>query len=104
MPEGPVSAVPILQAGTAEQEVVIVVSATAKVTGHVVMAEKPVAGAAVVVLLGAGVGITAGASTPEELVSEIVEKLRQFRNIAVSYMTGIEEHIQFKLPDQLRAA
>jgi 4-hydroxy-3-methylbut-2-enyl diphosphate reductase len=50
------------------------------------------------------VGITAGASTPEELISEIVEKLRQFRNIAVSYMTGIEEHVQFKLPDQLRAA
>jgi 4-hydroxy-3-methylbut-2-enyl diphosphate reductase len=50
------------------------------------------------------VGITAGASTPEELVKEIVAKLREFRNIELSYMVGIEEDIQFKLPDQLRAA
>ncbi len=49
------------------------------------------------------VGLTAGASTPEELVSEIIAKLRAYRQIEVSVMSGIEEHIQFKLPDQLRA-
>lgn len=56
----------ILQAGTAQKEVVLVVSATAKVTGHVVMADKPVAGAAVVVFLGAGIGITAGAVSQDD--------------------------------------
>jgi 4-hydroxy-3-methylbut-2-enyl diphosphate reductase len=50
------------------------------------------------------VGITAGASTPEELVRELIEKLRAFRNIELTVMHGIEEHIQFKLPDQLRPA
>ena len=50
------------------------------------------------------VGITAGASTPEELVRELIEKLRAFRKIELTVMHGIEEHIQFKLPDQLRPA
>ena len=50
------------------------------------------------------VGITAGASTPEELVRELIEKLGAFRKIELSIMHGIEEHIQFKLPDQLRPA
>ncbi len=50
------------------------------------------------------VGITAGASTPEELVRELIEKLSAFRKIELSVMHGIEEHIQFKLPDQLRPA
>ena len=50
------------------------------------------------------VGITAGASTPEELVRELIEKLRTYRKIELTIMHGIEEHIQFKLPDQLRPA
>jgi 4-hydroxy-3-methylbut-2-enyl diphosphate reductase len=50
------------------------------------------------------VGITAGASTPEELVRELIEKLREHRRIELSVMHGIEEHIQFKLPEQLRPA
>jgi 4-hydroxy-3-methylbut-2-enyl diphosphate reductase len=50
------------------------------------------------------VGITAGASTPEELVRELIDKLGAFRKIELSIMHGIEEHIQFKLPDQLRPA
>jgi 4-hydroxy-3-methylbut-2-enyl diphosphate reductase len=50
------------------------------------------------------VGITAGASTPEELVRELIEKLGAFRKIELTIMHGIEEHIQFKLPDQLRPA
>jgi 4-hydroxy-3-methylbut-2-en-1-yl diphosphate reductase len=50
------------------------------------------------------VGITAGASTPEELVHELIERLREFRKIELTIMNGIEEHIQFKLPDALRPA
>ena len=50
------------------------------------------------------VGITAGASTPEELVLELIDKLREFADIELSVMDGIEEHIQFKLPDALRQA
>ena len=50
------------------------------------------------------VGITAGASTPEELVLELIDKLREFGDIELSVMDGIEEHIQFKLPDALRQA
>ena len=50
------------------------------------------------------IGITAGASTPEELVHELIERLRQFHEIQVSVLDGIEEHIQFKLPAELRQA
>ena len=50
------------------------------------------------------VGITAGASTPEELVRELIERLRSYKKIDLTIMSGIEEHIQFKLPDALRAA
>ena len=50
------------------------------------------------------VGITAGASTPEELVRELIEKLGAHAKIDLTIMHGIEEHIQFKLPDQLRSA
>lgn len=48
------------------------------------------------------VGITAGASTPEELVHEVIDRLRKEREIEVSVLDGIEEHIQFKLPEELR--
>ncbi len=46
----------IVQAGTSTKDAIVVVSATARVTGHVMMAGKPVAGAAVVATLGAGPG------------------------------------------------
>ncbi|MDJ0950704.1 MAG: 4-hydroxy-3-methylbut-2-enyl diphosphate reductase [Alphaproteobacteria bacterium] len=48
------------------------------------------------------IGITAGASTPEELVHELIDRLRAFHDIEVSVLDGIEEHIQFKLPTELR--
>lgn len=48
------------------------------------------------------IGITAGASTPEELVHEVIDQLRAGREIEVSVLDGIEEHIQFKLPEELR--
>jgi hypothetical protein len=37
-------------------------------------------------------------------VRELIEKLRAYRKIELSIMHGIEEHIQFKLPEQLRPA
>ena len=52
----------------------------------------------------AAVGVTAGASTPEHLVDEVIDRLREFASVDLSIMDGIEEHIRFKLPEQLRAA
>jgi 4-hydroxy-3-methylbut-2-enyl diphosphate reductase len=48
------------------------------------------------------VGITAGASAPEELVAGLVDRLAQIRELTVSQMTGIEENISFSLPRGLR--
>ncbi len=48
------------------------------------------------------VGISAGASTPEELVQELISRLRDLRDIDVELLAGIEEHMQFKLPGELR--
>ena len=50
------------------------------------------------------VGVTAGASTPEHLVDEVIDRLRAVAPVELSIMDGIEEHIRFKLPEQLRAA
>lgn len=50
------------------------------------------------------VGVTAGASTPEHLVGEVIDRLREIEPVQLSIMDGIEENIQFKLPDALRAA
>jgi 4-hydroxy-3-methylbut-2-enyl diphosphate reductase len=50
----------------------------------------------------ATVGITAGASAPEELVAGLVDRLAQVREITVSQMTGIEENVSFSLPRTLR--
>ncbi|MYK58952.1 MAG: 4-hydroxy-3-methylbut-2-enyl diphosphate reductase, partial [Rhodospirillaceae bacterium] len=52
----------------------------------------------------AAVGVTAGASTPERLVDEVIDRLREIAPVELSIMDGIEEHIRFKLPEQLRAA
>jgi 4-hydroxy-3-methylbut-2-enyl diphosphate reductase len=48
------------------------------------------------------VGITAGASTPEELVHELIDRLRQYRDIKVEVFDGEEENVVFKLPDELK--
>ena len=48
------------------------------------------------------VGITAGASTPETLVQEVVAKLRDYADIDVSTMDGIVENVQFSLPAELQ--
>ena len=47
------------------------------------------------------VGITAGASAPEELVREVIERLSERADIDLSTVDGIEENVQFKLPTEL---
>ena len=49
------------------------------------------------------VGITAGASAPEELVEELIEKLKSLRSVRLETIDGVEENIQFKLPAELRS-
>ncbi len=47
------------------------------------------------------VGITAGASAPEALVQELVERLGTLRPIRVELLEGIHENVHFRLPDEL---
>ena len=47
------------------------------------------------------VGVTAGASAPEELVQELIERLSEFGDVTVDTPTGVEENIIFKLPHEL---
>ncbi len=47
------------------------------------------------------VGITAGASAPETLVQETIERLRDYREVTVSKLDGVEENVHFKLPKEL---
>ena len=46
-------------------------------------------------------GLTAGASAPEVLVREVVDALRQFRDVHETTITAAEEKMVFKLPRQL---
>jgi 4-hydroxy-3-methylbut-2-enyl diphosphate reductase len=48
------------------------------------------------------VGISAGASAPEALVKELIERLGELAEIEVEHLDGINENVQFKLPDELR--
>lgn len=49
------------------------------------------------------VGLTAGASAPEALVLNVIEALRRIGGeIELSQLDGIQEHIEFRLPAELR--
>jgi 4-hydroxy-3-methylbut-2-enyl diphosphate reductase len=48
------------------------------------------------------VGLTAGASAPEELIVEVIEALRQLGPVSVEPMDGVKEDIEFRLPAELR--
>ena len=50
------------------------------------------------------VGITAGASAPEDLVEGLVDRLRDMFDATVTNLDGIEENVTFKLPRELTAA
>ena len=49
------------------------------------------------------IGITAGASTPEELVQELIEKLGEFADLEISTMDGIVENVHFSLPAAMQS-
>lgn len=46
-------------------------------------------------------GLTAGASAPEELVNEVIERLAAFRDVSVEQVVSAVEKMVFKLPRQL---
>ena len=50
------------------------------------------------------IGITAGASTPEELVQDLIETLREHAELQVSTMDGVIENVRFSLPPELAAS
>jgi 4-hydroxy-3-methylbut-2-enyl diphosphate reductase len=47
------------------------------------------------------VGVTAGASAPEKLVQQAIERLKNYRDVTVETLDGVEENIHFKLPREL---
>jgi 4-hydroxy-3-methylbut-2-enyl diphosphate reductase len=49
------------------------------------------------------VGLTAGASAPEELVRHVIEVLGEIEEVQVETMDGTKEYIEFRLPAELRA-
>ena len=50
------------------------------------------------------VGVTAGASAPEELVQEVIARLGDFAEVKLTKVHGVEENITFKLPRELEEA
>jgi len=46
-------------------------------------------------------GLTAGASAPETLVQEVIDRIGEFRTVSVEQVVTAEEKIVFKLPRQL---
>jgi 4-hydroxy-3-methylbut-2-enyl diphosphate reductase len=47
------------------------------------------------------IGVTAGASAPEVLVQQVVERLHQLGVASVRELDGVEEHVIFPLPKGL---
>jgi 4-hydroxy-3-methylbut-2-en-1-yl diphosphate reductase len=48
------------------------------------------------------VGVTAGASAPEVLVQQVIERLREWGGVAAQEVVGREERVTFALPRELR--
>ena len=49
------------------------------------------------------VGITAGASAPESLVQDLIERLREMEDVQVEHLDGVVERVHFKMPAELSA-
>ena len=47
------------------------------------------------------IGISSGASTPDELVKEVMNRISTFREIKIEMRPGIEENVVFRLPKEL---
>ena len=50
------------------------------------------------------IGLTAGASAPEELVQGVISKLGDFGEVEVERLNGVEENVVFKLPHEITKA
>jgi len=50
------------------------------------------------------VGLTAGASAPDELIEHVIAAMRRLGPVEVSALDGVEEKIEFALPRELRDA
>ena len=48
------------------------------------------------------IGISSGASVPDILVEDVVEKFEEYFNVDVDHVTYGEENVNFKLPKELR--
>ncbi len=48
------------------------------------------------------VGVTAGASAPDILVREVIERLRALGAVSVRSLEGVQEHVKFPLPKGLK--
>jgi 4-hydroxy-3-methylbut-2-enyl diphosphate reductase len=46
-------------------------------------------------------GLTAGASAPEELVNEVIARIKELRSVEAEEFVTTKEHMTFKLPRQL---
>jgi len=46
-------------------------------------------------------GLTAGASAPEELVNEVIARIKELRSVEAEEFVTAKEHMTFKLPRQL---
>jgi len=51
----------------------------------------------------ATVGLTAGASAPESLIVDVIDALRRLGPVEVEAMEGVSEHVEFRLPVELRS-
>jgi 4-hydroxy-3-methylbut-2-enyl diphosphate reductase len=49
----------------------------------------------------ARVGLTAGASAPDVLVQQVIDRLKSLGAVSVRRMQGVEEHVRFPLPKGL---
>jgi len=49
------------------------------------------------------VGLTAGASAPDDLVQQVVARLKQLGAASVRNLAGVQENVAFALPRELRA-
>ncbi len=47
------------------------------------------------------VGFTAGASAPERLIQDAIDRLRGFRSVTVRELEGVDEEVVFRLPPRL---
>ncbi len=47
------------------------------------------------------IGVTAGASTPEDLVKDVIDRLRDFVNLDIVSLNGTQESVRFTLPREL---